>query len=1349
MAIADEEKRFKKLLGELRETNQEIRKATTKNEAATAVVDIIRNDFDTLVGDIKTLGNDIASSVPGLRSVVGIGKYFGGKAIKGLTDAIGFENKEQKRLRESLGFTSKKAFDQAKKQADKDKAKEEASLKQLELIQESIKTFNPSLTPEELEKALDTSAQKYGVDKQFINKFLGKSEEKEKGTSADLEAKRDQQRLAEKNTKTLETINESILGLGKGLEGLKEKGGLGLGLLAGLLAAPVIALVEFFKSIGSQLKFLKDLTGRMGKFFEPIKSIFRFFGRLASGAFRFLDNLSGGLISRMLSPIRKIFDFFTDIIARFKSSGVGRLLSSVGRTVKTVFGYIRGFFQPIVNAFKSIIGIAKSSASFMSGFGFIGGIAKTIGSVLGKLFLPITVIMSVFDFVSGFMKGYEESGLIEGIKQGVISMFDGLIGGTLRLLTKAAAWILEFLGFDKLAASLTTEVDNILKAIYSAFSGIIDVVVGIFTFDVGKIVGGLGQIWDSITGIFLSAFNILEAFVSDIFDFLGFDISWNPLTIIKNFFGGVYDFFADLFGFGSDKEAEVEGEASTSPFDVVKTFFGNVFGYIGEKFTAFKDMIFGFLPSLPSISEITDSLIDFGKMIYNPETGEVFGFTLPELPSISDIFDTVVSFGKKIYDPATGEVFGFTMPELPSISQIWDTVTGYAKKVYNSETGEVFGFKLPELPSISQIFTTVKDFASKIYDPAAGTVFGYELPELPSISQIWDIVSGFASKIYDPATGAVFGFTLPELPSISMIVDKAKEFASKIYNPETGQVFGFTLPELPSISAIYDSVVNFSKKIYNPEDNTVFGYELPELPSISDITNKIIDFSKKIYDPEAGTIFGFSLPELPSISQITDKIAGFGKNIYNSETGEVFGFSMPELPSISDITTKAEDFAKNIYNSEDGTIFGFALPELPSISDIQTKLEGFAKKIYDSETGTIFGFAIPELPSINDITTKLENFSKNIYDPATGAVFGFVLTMPALPSVDDIKNSILGMVQGIWDYIKGLFKFDTFSDALASAINIFFMPYNLILGMVESIWNYIKGLFGFDTTQVKEPAEATAVGGVGGLVVNFLNLAIDKVKNLFNFDSISKTLETLNPLTLLTDFGTKVGNFFDGIFNFDGIKKTLMDNIPFADVLFGDGGETEKPAAKEIVPAIQIDPIDSKSVLASVFGEVNILEELGNIFSSLIDNLVTYLDTFLGEALGSLYTSRKESYEELQSDLKDELAESSPDKDDLTDLALRAKEIGLSQDQFMRLANNPSVDLATLEASTNGVNNRTLSMEEGSKEMAANQQPVVINNVTNNNVTQGGGGGAAVIPMPKPVTNPHSQLLAAVAAGVY
>jgi hypothetical protein len=310
------------------------------------------------------------------------------------------------------------------------------------------------------------------------------------------------------------------------------------------------------------------------------------------------------------------------------------------------------------------------------------------------------------------------------------------------------------------------------------------------------------------------------------------------------------------------------------------------------------------------------------------------------------------------------------------------------------------------------------------------------------------------------------------------------------------------------------------------------------------------------------------------------------------------------------------------------------------------------------------------------------------------------------------------------------------------------MPYNLILGMVENIWNYIKGLFGFDTTKVKEPEEATTVGGVGGLVVNFLNMAIDKVKNLFNFDSISETLEKLNPLKLLTDFGTKVGNFFDGIFNFDGIKKTLMDNIPFADVLFGDGEGEQQETKKEAVPTISIQEIDAKSVLESVFGKVNILGELGAIFGSLIDNLVTYLDTFLGEALGTLYTSRKESYEDLQSDLKDELEESSPDESDLKKLALRAKEIGLSQDQFMRLANNPSVDLATLEASTNGVNNRTLSMEEGSKEMAANQQPVVINNVTNNNVTQGGGGGA-IIPMPKPVTNPHSQLLSAVAAGVF
>jgi hypothetical protein len=68
------------------------------------------------------------------------------------------------------------------------------------------------------------------------------------------------------------------------------------------------------------------------------------------------------------------------------------------------------------------------------------------------------------------------------------------------------------------------------------------------------------------------------------------------------------------------------------------------------------------------------------------------------------------------------------------------------------------------------------------------------------------------------------------------------------------------------------------------------------------------------------------------------------------------------------------------------------------------------------------------------------------------------------------------------------------------------------------------------------------------------------------------------------------------------------------------------------------------------------------------------------------------------------------------------------------------------ETMTPSVNNRTLTLEERSREnAAAAQQPVVINNVTNNNTTSGGGN---VVPISKPITNPDQGLFATIAASI-
>ena len=62
--------------------------------------------------------------------------------------------------------------------------------------------------------------------------------------------------------------------------------------------------------------------------------------------------------------------------------------------------------------------------------------------------------MSAFDFVTGFIEGYTEEGIIGGLREGVTKVFGNLIGAPLDKLKSGVAFILRKLGFDESADAL-------------------------------------------------------------------------------------------------------------------------------------------------------------------------------------------------------------------------------------------------------------------------------------------------------------------------------------------------------------------------------------------------------------------------------------------------------------------------------------------------------------------------------------------------------------------------------------------------------------------------------------------------------------------------------------------------------------------------------------------------------------------------------------------------------------------------------------------------------------------------------------------------------------------------------
>ena len=340
-------------------------------------------------------------------------------------------------------------------------------------------------------------------------------EEEKKKSLKELEKTIEQKAMFQDMADGINGLGDSLL---KGFKSLipKTDGGLSklLGLGFGLLLAPFVGFIEFIRQLGRELNFFTK--GRSGKLFSDIKIGFK--------------NFFTNIFSKLKNS--KLGKFIGDIISKLKNNKIFKTISGL---FKKVFGGKKGFFKGLITVFKSIMRFATGGS-----FGAILKFAGSIGRILGKVFLPITILMSIFDFVKGFMKGYKEGGIIGGITEGIVAVFDGLIGSLLRLLGWIPKKLFELLGLDNLAAAIMPAIEGILDAIKNTFRGLIDVVVGIFTLDGSKIMGGLTKIWNSILGYIGVPFTLLGAFFKDMFDV-------NPFEGVKETFMSVIQAVMDVF----------------------------------------------------------------------------------------------------------------------------------------------------------------------------------------------------------------------------------------------------------------------------------------------------------------------------------------------------------------------------------------------------------------------------------------------------------------------------------------------------------------------------------------------------------------------------------------------------------------------------------------------------------------------------------------------------------------------------------------------------------------------------------------------------------------------------------
>ena len=335
-----------------------------------------------------------------------------------------------------------------------------------------------------------------------------------------------------------------------------------IGSLIGLISAQLKTIALFAKAftparLQVQIRAMfRGLTGTVKGFGTSIKAGF----------------------SNLLKPLTGLF----------KSSGGASALGKTPQSLKTFMKGLTVLFKPFVELGKMLKSTVTSVSKSVGIFSRISGFFKSIGSaiarfgsavgavakVASKVFLPLLIIITLFDTIKGALAGFAEGGIIGGIAGAVKGLFNSLIFGPLDMLKGAVAWVLGMFGFDKAAEMLNSfSFASMFTKLIDGIAGFISHIVEFMTNIIMAPIRPIMELFNSLMNMFTNADG--EGLFKNISDFF-FDL----LLMIPKFFLNILDAVAGLFGFDGLREK-------------VYSFFDGIMDNFGIPAFSFKIPIIG------------------------------------------------------------------------------------------------------------------------------------------------------------------------------------------------------------------------------------------------------------------------------------------------------------------------------------------------------------------------------------------------------------------------------------------------------------------------------------------------------------------------------------------------------------------------------------------------------------------------------------------------------------------------------------------------------------------------------------------------------------------------------------
>lgn len=319
-------------------------------------------------------------------------------------------------------------------------------------------------------------------------------------SEADIENKK----IQDEQTKLLNQIAENTTPKpdAAAASNLPDFGGLG-----GIMTGVAVVIGTFIGVIRAQVKAIKLFSEALGvdKLIGAVKGGLLKVGEFFGGLVNIVKDRIGMALEGVVKFFTGTFDKIKGAFKTFSGGEAGAVFDAIEEGFKAVVSKLKAikdgvmkFVMPFVNAFTDafkIIGemfagpVGKAVDGIKGTFSaigqYFGTFAKSIGKVagiVGKLFLPITIIMTLWDTVKGTMEGFAKDGIIGGIKGAITGLVNSLIMGPLDMIKDAIAWILGMFGFDKAKDLLKSfNLEDIFKSFVDAIFSPIEMIRDMFS----------------------------------------------------------------------------------------------------------------------------------------------------------------------------------------------------------------------------------------------------------------------------------------------------------------------------------------------------------------------------------------------------------------------------------------------------------------------------------------------------------------------------------------------------------------------------------------------------------------------------------------------------------------------------------------------------------------------------------------------------------------------------------------------------------------------------------------------------------------------------------------------------